>query len=47
MRPIHFHVIPIYDWVEELFWKDARYRPLGGSQMLSMEKEEVGDLAVG
>ena len=28
MRPIHFHVIPIYDWVEELFWKDARYRPL-------------------
>jgi len=26
--PIHFHVIPIYDWVEELFWKDARYRLL-------------------
>ncbi|MBB4234194.1 diadenosine tetraphosphate (Ap4A) HIT family hydrolase [Rhizobium esperanzae] len=26
--PIHFHVIPIYDWVEELFWKDARYRQL-------------------
>jgi hypothetical protein len=21
-------VIPIYDWVEELFWKDARYRLL-------------------
>ncbi len=26
--PIHFHVIPIYDWVEELFWKDALYRLL-------------------
>ena len=26
--PIHFHVIPIYDWVEELFWKDDRYRLL-------------------
>ncbi|MDR9781462.1 HIT family protein [Rhizobium redzepovicii] len=25
--PIHFHVIPIYDWVEELF-KDGRYRLL-------------------
>ncbi|NTG38718.1 HIT family protein [Agrobacterium rhizogenes] len=25
---IHFHVIPIYDWVEELFWKDERYRLL-------------------
>ncbi|NKL24200.1 HIT family protein [Rhizobium leguminosarum] len=26
--PIHFHVIPIYYWVEELFWKDERYRLL-------------------
>ncbi len=26
--PIHFHVIPIYAWVEELFWKDSRYRVL-------------------
>jgi diadenosine tetraphosphate (Ap4A) HIT family hydrolase len=26
--PIHFHVIPIYSWVEELFWNDARYRVL-------------------
>ncbi|WP_105433151.1 HIT family protein [Neorhizobium sp. T6_25] len=25
---IHFHVIPIYDWVEALFWKDERYRLL-------------------
>jgi len=26
--PIHFHVIPIYEWVEDLFWKDDRYRLL-------------------
>lgn len=26
--PIHFHYIPVYHWVEELFWKDARYRLL-------------------
>lgn len=26
--PIHFDVIPIYEWVEELFWKDDRYRLL-------------------
>jgi len=26
--PIHFHVIPIYDWVEDLFWRDDRYRLL-------------------
>ncbi|MNF33871.1 hypothetical protein D3C76_1181380 [compost metagenome] len=27
-NPIHFHLIPVYDWVEELFWKDERYRLL-------------------
>lgn len=26
--PIHFHFIPVYDWVEALFWKDERYRLL-------------------
>jgi diadenosine tetraphosphate (Ap4A) HIT family hydrolase len=26
--PIHFHVIPVYGWVEELFWNDSRYRIL-------------------
>ena len=26
--PIHFHVIPIYRWVEDLFWNDVRYRVL-------------------
>lgn len=24
----HFHIIPIYDWVEKLFWQDQRYRLL-------------------
>jgi diadenosine tetraphosphate (Ap4A) HIT family hydrolase len=26
--PIHFHIIPIYKWVEELSWRDDRYRLL-------------------
>ncbi|TMU71868.1 HIT family protein [Pseudomonas fluorescens] len=26
--PIHFHFIPVYAWVEDLFWKDDRYRAL-------------------
>lgn len=26
--PIHFHYIPVYHWVEELFSKDERYRVL-------------------
>ncbi|MGV6477577.1 hypothetical protein [Azotobacter vinelandii] len=26
--PIHFHFIPVYHWVEALFWEDARYRVL-------------------
>ncbi|WP_028624413.1 HIT family protein [Pseudomonas sp. Ant30-3] len=25
---IHFHFIPVYHWVEELFWNDPRYRLL-------------------
>ncbi|WP_049276375.1 HIT family protein [Pseudomonas putida] len=25
---IHFHFIPVYDWVEDLFWLDERYRLL-------------------
>ncbi|MDF2365639.1 MAG: hypothetical protein P1U71_00095 [Sneathiella sp.] len=27
--PFHLHLIPIFNWVEELFWKDERYRVLG------------------
>lgn len=26
--PVHFHCIPVYAWVEELFWQDERYRAL-------------------
>lgn len=26
--PLHFHLIPVYDWVETLFWEDERYRVL-------------------
>ncbi len=26
--PLHFHFIPVYDWVEDAFWRDARYRLL-------------------
>lgn len=26
--PLHFHFIPVYPWVEALFWEDARYRRL-------------------
>jgi diadenosine tetraphosphate (Ap4A) HIT family hydrolase len=29
-QPLHFHLIPIYRWVEALFWKDRRYRVLEG-----------------
>ncbi|MGB3122667.1 MAG: HIT family protein [Pseudomonas sp.] len=26
--PLHFHFIPVYDWVEAAFWRDQRYRVL-------------------
>ncbi|MFO2466297.1 HIT family protein [Pseudomonas sp. 15FMM2] len=26
--PLHFHFIPVYHWVETLFWQDERYRLL-------------------
>lgn len=26
--PLHFHFIPVYAWVEALFWQDERYRLL-------------------
>ena len=26
--PLHFHFIPVYDWVEQAFWRDERYRLL-------------------
>jgi diadenosine tetraphosphate (Ap4A) HIT family hydrolase len=27
-HPLHFHIIPVYDWLEALLWKDERYRVL-------------------
>ncbi|MCY1462518.1 hypothetical protein D9M71_803010 [compost metagenome] len=27
---LHFHFIPVYDWVERAFWRDERYRALQG-----------------
>ncbi|WP_107676577.1 HIT family protein [Agrobacterium sp. LAD9] len=36
--PIHFHAIPIYEWVEDLFWADHRYRVL---QQLSNGPEDT------
>lgn len=27
-HPLHFHIMPVYDWLEALFWKDERYRVL-------------------
>ena len=49
--PIHFHFIPVYDWVEALFWKDARYRLLetfgsqGNAQTLTDGGADVVHLA--
>ncbi|MGF6176896.1 HIT family protein [Ensifer sp. 4252] len=37
--PIHFHLIPIYDWVERLFWQDARYRSL---ELFAEPSDEAG-----
>jgi len=28
--PLHFHFIPVHDWVEQAFWRDERYRLLQG-----------------
>lgn len=43
--PIHFHCIPVYDWVEELFWQDERYRLLeafaGGEPQTATDGAEL------
>jgi len=36
--PIHFHLIPVYSWVEKHFWHDKRYRLL---QKFSEKEEET------
>ena len=39
---IHFHVISIYHWVEELFWQDVRYRALQQFAAVPGETETDG-----
>ncbi|MDH4564211.1 HIT family protein [Pseudomonas sp. BN411] len=43
--PIHFHCIPVYGWVEELFWRDERYRLLetfaGGEPQTATDGAEL------
>ncbi|GAC1045640.1 HIT family protein [Rhizobium sp. No.120] len=38
----HFHIIPIYDWVETLFWQDSRYRTLSQFAEGNAEPETDG-----
>ncbi|MGV1794608.1 HIT family protein [Rhizobium sp. A37_96] len=40
-QSFHFHIIPIYPWVEELFWLDERYRVL--QQFTEGTAEETTD----
>jgi diadenosine tetraphosphate (Ap4A) HIT family hydrolase len=40
--PIHFHMIPIYDWVERLFWRDDRYRVLENFADASVTEAQGG-----
>ena len=40
--PVHFHLIPIYSWVERLFWNDSRYRALDKFGKNGQEKTTDG-----
>lgn len=40
--PVHFHIIPIYEWVEKQFWKDSRYRVLETFSESSNDKATDG-----
>ncbi len=46
--PLHFHFIPVYDWVEEAFWRDDRYRLLQdfGSQPLTQTLTDGAELTL-
>ena len=46
--PLHFHFIPVYDWVEEAFWRDERYRRLQdlGSQDLAKTLTDGAELTL-
>ncbi|OIN50599.1 HIT family protein [Pseudomonas azotoformans] len=42
--PLHFHFIPVYDWVEAAFWRDERYRLLqrfGTAQLAQTDGAEL------
>lgn len=41
-HPIHFHIIPVYDWLEARFWKDERYRVLTSFGRPAAESETDG-----
>ncbi|EIK73836.1 hypothetical protein PseBG33_3199 [Pseudomonas synxantha BG33R] len=46
--PLHFHFIPVYDWVEQAFWHDERYRSLQGfgSQALTKSLTDGAELTL-
>jgi diadenosine tetraphosphate (Ap4A) HIT family hydrolase len=46
--PLHFHFIPVYDWVEEAFWRDERYQRLQdlGSQDLAKTLTDGAELTL-
>ncbi|WP_447892814.1 HIT family protein [Pseudomonas marginalis] len=46
--PLHFHFIPVYDWVEDAFWRDERYRRLQdlGSQDLARTLTDGAELTL-
>ena len=45
---IHFHFIPIYLWIENLFWKDQRYRSLQafGSRPFTVSQTDGAELTL-
>ncbi|CAM3836573.1 Hydrolase [Pseudomonas reidholzensis] len=45
---IHFHFIPVYPWVEALFWADDRYRLLQqfGSRENSLSQTDGAELTL-
>lgn len=46
--PLHFHFIPVYDWVEDAFWRDERYRRLQdfGSQVQGQALTDGAELTL-
>jgi len=45
---LHFHFIPVYDWVEDAFWQDERYRLLQGfgTQQLTQTLTDGAELTL-